>query len=117
MTSAGVKRVDRSAVTAAVEEWATAISQRPEVVRLVWYGSFIQGIPTPRSDVDVCIVVRANLPATIPRHARSADYLPAWGTPAPFDLAVLTTDEYADLASWAPNWAAAIRDGRVLFAR
>ena len=105
-----------------IERWVGEMRARPEVVRIVWYGSFVGGTPTPRSDADLCIVVHdvhtAGVPtAGVPRHARGADYLPSWATPVPLDLAVLTTPEFAALADWAPGWHRAITAGRVLLER
>lgn len=116
MHSAGIRRVDRDAVTAAVERWARALGARPEVARIVWYGSFLHGVPTSRSDADLCVVVDDAAAAGVPRHARGADYLPTWATPVPLDLAVLTAGEFDALPTWAPAWHAAISAGRVLYA-
>ncbi|MEO6878573.1 MAG: nucleotidyltransferase domain-containing protein, partial [Gemmatimonadaceae bacterium] len=101
----------------AVEAWASALAERPEVERIVWYGSFVSGIPTPRSDVDLAVVVSDESVASLPRHARGADYRPATAVPVPVDLTVLTVAEHATLDSWAPGWADAIGRGRVLFTR
>lgn len=118
LLTAGIRRVDRAAVTAAVERWARVVAACPEVRRGIWYGSFVTGIPTPRSDVDLCVVVSDSAGAgAAPRHTRGAAYLPAFATPAPFDIAVLTASEYATLAMWAPAWAQALADGRVLLER
>jgi len=103
-----------------VEEWTRTLAQRhPEVQRVVWYGSFIEGTPTPRSDADLCVVVGDDAAgvAGTPRHARGADYLPDSATPVPLDLAVLTATEYAALPTWSPAWARAIERGCVLFVR
>lgn len=116
MLTAGIRRVDREGVTRAVEAWAASLAARPEVRRVVWYGSFIGGVPTPRSDVDVCVVVHGAA-GEGPRHTRGADFLPAAVTPAPFDLTVLSEHEFDALAEWAPSWARAIAGGRVLLAR
>lgn len=118
MLTVGTRRVDHAGVNACVERWATELAHRPEVVRVIWYGSFVSGTPTPRSDVDVCIVVRDDSPpARLPRHSRGAQYIPAAATPAPFDIAVLSTSEFESLAGWAPAWAAAIASGRTLIPR
>ena len=117
MLTAGIRHVDTAAVRAAVEAWADVLSARSEVARIVWYGSFISGTPTPRSDADLCVVVRNDVRPAVPRHARGADYVPATPTPVSFDLAVLTAGEYETLGAWAPGWARAIAAGRVLFAR
>lgn len=118
MLTAGIRRVDRPAVTAAVERWGRAVAARPEVRRVIWYGSYVAGIPTPRSDVDLCVVVSDGADAgAAPRHTRGAAYLPEFATPAPFDIAVLAASEYATLGTWAPAWAQALAGGRVLVER
>lgn len=116
MLTSGVRRVDHAGVTRAVEAWVAILAERPEVRRVVWYGSFVTGTPTPRSDVDVCVVVHGTAGAG-PRHMRGARYLPAAATPAPFDLTVLSEHEFDTLAEWAPAWARAIAGGRVLLER
>ena len=117
MLSAGIRRVDPAAVAAAVERWARELgAAHPEVRRVIWYGSFVAGTPTPRSDADLCVVV-ADDAARGPRHARGAAYLPADGMPVPFDVAVLTASEFGALGAWAPGWHRAITAGRVLLAR
>jgi predicted nucleotidyltransferase len=115
LLTAGVKRVDRGAVESAVRAWVREVAERSEVVRVTWYGSFVTGVATPRSDVDVCVVVRDD--TTTPRHMRGADYAPTVPTPTTFDVAVLTEDEAARLAEWAPTWSRAIASGEVLFER
>lgn len=118
MLTTGIRRADPAAVTAAVQRWSAELAVRAEVQRVIWYGSYVTGVPTPRSDADLCIVVRDDsVAANAPRHARGADYLPAFATPVPFDIAVLTTSEYAALAEWAPEWTAALASGRVVLAR
>jgi predicted nucleotidyltransferase len=107
-------------VRAAVEAWARELAGRPEVCRVVWYGSFVTGTPTPRSDADLCVVVRDEPGVDTPgggRHARAAAYLPARATPVPFDVSVLTAREFGGLGAWAPAWQAAIARGRVLLER
>lgn len=118
MLTAGIRRADRAAVTAAVERWTAELASRAEVQHVVWYGSYMRGVPTPHSDADLAVVIRDDSgPACVPRHARAADYLPAFATPVPFDVAVLTASEHAALAAWAPAWAAALAGGRVVLAR
>lgn len=118
MLTAGIRRVDRAAVRSAVEIWAGTLALRPEVERVLWYGSFVTGTPTPRSDADVCVVISDAAPvARMPRHMRGADYAPVSVTPVPFDIAVLTASEFAALAAWAPSWAQVLAMGEVLLAR
>lgn len=117
MRTAGIRRVDRVAVAACVEGWARELAVvHPEVRRVVWYGSFVSGVPTPRSDADLCVVV-ADGTAAGPRHLRGTSYLPRTATRVPFDLTVFTEGEFATLAEWAPAWARAISNGRVLVPR
>jgi predicted nucleotidyltransferase len=64
----------------------------PAIRRVVLFGSLVRGVPTPRSDADLLIVVDASDSA----HVR--DRLPAIlaalsPLPCPVDVVVLTMDE------------------------
>ena len=61
--------------------------------RALLFGSFTTGIPTPRSDADLLVVVDAS------EHAQMRDRVPAVlaamaPLPCPIDLVVLTVDEF-----------------------
>lgn len=96
-------------MAAAVREHVASIRQRfPLVRRVYWYGSYSAGIPTPRSDVDLCIVLAHD--ARRPRD-RLLDFLPD-RFPVGIDLCVVTEEELAALAQSAPGWHRAIVSGR-----
>lgn len=67
-------------------------------------------IPTPASDVDLCVVVESD--DRRPRD-RIPDYLPD-RFPAGVDLLVLTEAELENLAARAPTWHRAIVSGRAV---
>ena len=61
--------------------------------RALLFGSLTTGIPTPRSDADLLVIVNAS------EHAQVRDRLPAvlaamTPLPCPIDLVVLTVDEF-----------------------
>jgi predicted nucleotidyltransferase len=99
--------IDRPLIEAAVRDYAAELKSRAGVQRIVWYGSWINGEPGPRSDVDLCIVVDAS--ALSMRH-RAPDFLP-FGFPTGLDLVVLTAEEWRRLPEVAPSWHAAIEAG------
>lgn len=105
-----VRWADTEAVGAAVSQLAAELKKRPEVREVRWYGSWVSGIPTPSSDVDLCVVVESD--DRRPRE-RIPDYLPS-GFPTAIDLVVFTRAEFASLPERAPEWHRAITGGRLL---
>lgn len=92
----------------AVERYVAHLRrEHSEIRRIIWFGSWVTGIPTPGSDVDLCLVVSAT---DKPRRERSIAYLPV-GFPVGVDLFVYTEEEFAQLAQAAPGWFAAIQAG------
>ena len=109
MSSVVVISIDRPAVEKAVLDWvATLRVANPEVGRVIWFGSWVTGLPAPGSDVDLCVVVSK---ADAPRRERMARYLPV-GFPVGVDLCVYTEDELAGLRDSSPQWYRAITLGR-----
>ncbi|MYD71574.1 MAG: nucleotidyltransferase domain-containing protein [Acidobacteria bacterium] len=96
-----VKPNNEAAVERAVRRWAAGIAEhRPEVRRIVWFGSRVHGIPSPGSDVDVCLaLVRSDKPL----RERASDYLPMQ-FPVGLDLFPYTLEELARLRSDHPSW-------------
>ena len=89
-----IRWVDPAGIARAVEELAASLrGQRPEITRILWYGSWIRGDATPGSDVDLCVVVSED--HRRPRE-RIPDYLPV-RFPTGIDLTVVTEDEFAAL--------------------
>ncbi len=71
------------------------------------FGSRVNGIPTPGSDVDVCLVLTCS---DKPFRDRAADYLPL-GFPVGLDLFPYTVEEFERLRSDYPSWHGAITAG------
>ena len=103
-----VKSNNQVAVQRAVRGWAQQIRERrPEVRRIVWFGSRVSGTPAPGSDVDVCLVLEY---ADKPFRDRVGDYLP-YGFPVGVDLFPYTVVELERLRLERPSWHAAISSG------
>lgn len=98
----------RARVEQAVHAYAAALRRRPEVRRIIWFGSRISGRPTPGSDVDLCIVLSGS---DKPRRDRIPEYLPG-AFPVGLDLFPYTEEELAKLQQSSPGWYAAIQRGR-----
>ena len=102
---------NEAAVDRAVRRWAKRIAaERPEVRRVVWFGSRVHGIPAPGSDVDVCLVLARS---DKPFRERVADYLPV-GFPVGLDLFPYTLAELERLRRERPAWHRAMTTGRDL---
>ena len=98
-------------VAAAVREYAQALRRRdPAVSRVLWYGSWVAGVPTPSSDMDLCVVLDSD--GRRPRD-RLPDYLPD-RFPVGIDLIVLTEEELEKLTERSPAWHRAIVSGKAL---
>ena len=72
--SVEVISVDLAAVEQALESYVAALSQRPEVTKVVLFGSMVSGRYAPGSDVDLLIVLayseklfRNRMPDYLPR--------------------------------------------------
>ena len=103
-----VKSNNQATVEAAVSGWARHIvTQRPEVRRIIWFGSRVNGAPAPSSDVDVCVVISGS---RRPVGDRIGDYLP-FGFPVGIDLFPYTESELERLETEHPSWYAAIASG------
>lgn len=109
-TSVRVFSVDRPRVEEAILGWAASVRKsHPEIERIYWFGSWIHGQPTPRSDVDICIVVSESAK---PFRDRSADYRPE--LPIPMDLLVYTREEFEKLVRENAPVVREILRGKVL---
>ena len=75
--------------------------------RIVWFGSRVTGIPSPGSDVDVCLVLERS---DKPFRERAADYLPV-GFPVGMDLFPYTAEELDRLQRDHPSWRRALTAG------
>ncbi len=75
--------------------------------RIIWFGSRVNGIPAPGSDVDVCVVIAESDRSL---RDRVGDYLP-FGFPVGMDLFPYTVAELERLRSEHPSWYEAITAG------
>jgi predicted nucleotidyltransferase len=104
-----IKSADREAITRAVEDYVAGLRRdHPEVRRIIWFGSWVSGLPSPGSDVDLCLIVSHS---DRPYRERSVDYLPV-GFPVGVDLFVYTEEELARVAQESAGWWSAVRAGR-----
>jgi predicted nucleotidyltransferase len=82
----------------------------PEVLAVYWFGSWVSGIPTPGSDVDLCLVLESADKAI---RDRISQYLPN-GFPVGLDIFPYTEDELKWLATNRPEWYKTITGGRMI---
>ncbi|MFZ0429000.1 MAG: nucleotidyltransferase domain-containing protein [Acidobacteriota bacterium] len=90
-SSVEIKSIDRRRVEAAVAEYVADLREdHPEVERVIWFGSWVGGLPSVGSDVDLCVVVSAS--PERPRD-RIPHFLPD-RFPTGLDLLVFTAEEF-----------------------
>jgi uncharacterized protein len=82
--------------------------ERPEVRRIIWFGSWVNGSPVPGSDVDLCLILSHS---DLPIRARIPLYLPS-GFPVGLDLFAYTEAEFAALAQNNSGWHDCIMSGK-----
>jgi predicted nucleotidyltransferase len=103
-----IKSADRQQITAAVQAYVAQLRQsHPEIEQVLWFGSWVTGIPTPGSDVDLCLILSS---ADLPLRERLPKYLPK-GFPVGIDLFVYTRTEFDSLLEASPGWYHAICSG------
>lgn len=83
-------------------------AEHSEVERVIWFGSWVKGIPTPGSDVDLCLVLSSS---DRPMRDRIPEYLP-YGFPVGVDMFPYTSAEFERLRQSSPSWYDAIVAGR-----
>lgn len=110
-SSVTIKSANREAVEAAVRAYVQRLRrERPEVKRVIWFGSWVTGRPVPGSDVDLCLVLSR---ADKPYRERLPDYLPL-GFPVGVDLFPYTEAELKRLRRTDPAWHRTLVSGRTL---
>jgi predicted nucleotidyltransferase len=116
-TSSGAIYLDKGARLAELRAAAARAAKRmPEIERVVLFGSLVHGIPTPRSDADLLVVVGSS------PEASSRDRAPALlgalsPLPCPVDLLILTRAEVvAAVAEGSPLLREALEHGVDLLA-
>ena len=109
MTSVVIKLNNQEQVAQAVSAYVTWLrAEHPEVERVIWFGSRVNGLPSPGSDVDLCIVIKSSNKS---RRDRMPDYLPV-GFPVGVDLFIYTVAEFTVLKESSPSWYEVIIAGR-----
>ena len=108
MNSVTFKSVDHEAIKRAVNSFAQKLRQNhPEVERLIWFGSWVTGLPVPGSDVDICLIITSS--ENSPRD-RISKYLPL-RFPVGVDLFAFTQAEFERLRKNSPGMYDAISTG------
>ena len=103
-----IKSIDQEQIRKAVKALAAQLrAQHPQIQRIIWFGSWVNGLPSPGSDVDICLILSSSDKS--PRH-RISDYLPL-GFPVGIDLFAYTQEEFDQLHHTSPGWYKAITSG------
>jgi uncharacterized protein len=108
LNSVVIKSIDRDKVHKAVLAYAEQLRrQHAEIVRIIWFGAWVMGLPSPGSDVDLCLILSKS---DKPYRDRIPDYLPL-GFPVGIDLVRYTEEEFDRLKQTSPEWYKAIAAG------
>lgn len=108
LNSVVIKSIDREQVNRAVANLAAQLRRsHPEIERVIWFGSWVNGEPSPGSDVDLCLILTSSEKLA---RERFVDYLPV-GFPAGVDLFAYTREEFEELRLSSPGWYQAILAG------
>ncbi len=111
MNSVVIKSANREKIAQAVASYVARLRiQHPEIERVIWFGSWVTGLPMPGSDVDLCLILTSS--ERTPRD-RIPDYLPV-GFPVGVDLFAYTRAEFERLRETSPGWYQAIAAGEEL---
>lgn len=105
MSNVRVRRLDIDATLARLRAWAATVATRPEVLRVVLFGSLADGTWSAASDADVLVVVRHHPPEGV------LAYRPPGALGIGLDLFVRTP---AELEAMGERFARAVARGVVL---
>ena len=106
--------LDPKVVKEAVEHYIQELClEHNEIIRIIWFGSWINGIPTPYSDVDLSIIISHSDKS---RRDRVPDYLPL-GFPTGVDIFVFTESEFDELENNSHGFYEVIISGKEIFSR
>lgn len=108
MNSVVVKSANREVITRCVEAYVARLRKKhPEVKQVIWFGSWVTGLPVAGSDVDLCLILSSS---DKPFRERIPDYLPI-GFPVGIDLFPYTQAEFERLRQQSPGWYKSITSG------
>lgn len=114
MNSVVIKSINREKIDRAVDAYTGDLrAKHPEIERIYWFGSWVDGLPSPGSDVDLCIIISNS--EKIMRD-RIPEYLPV-KFPVGIDLFVYTRGEFEQLAVDHPGWYKVITSGKEIACR
>ncbi len=104
-----IKSIEPDRIHRAVRDYSDWLfTHFPELKSVIWFGSWITGIPTPGSDVDLLLVLES---ADRPFRDRIARYLPP-GFPVGIDIFPYTEEELTRLEAGRPQWYRTVMSGR-----
>lgn len=115
LNSAAVISPRRLEIEQSVQAYVRDLLARcPEVVEVIWFGSWVTGQPSRYSDVDLCLLLSHSPVERI--RDRIPHYLPD-RFPGGLDVFPYTLDEFEALQTTAPPWHRSIRAGRTIVRR
>jgi predicted nucleotidyltransferase len=107
--SVAIKSIDHARIEKDVLSHSAELKRKfAEVERVIWFGSWVNGLPTPGSDVDICLIISRS---ELKGRDRLPRYLPD-GFPMGLDLLIYTADEFDRLKDSSPRMYAAIAGGK-----
>ena len=99
--SVKITSVPRAELEAALRRWAETIGpERPEILRIGYFGSYAHGDHTPASDLDVVVLLGE---CDRPMLQRMLDYLPD-GVPVGCEVFPYTADEVDRMRRDGRGW-------------
>lgn len=108
MKSVVIRSIDKDHIYKATTAYVAQLrSKHPEIQCVIWFGSWVTGLPNPGGNVDLCLVVTSS---NVPARDRISDDLPL-GFPVGIDLVVDTQDEFEHLSTESPGWFHALNTG------
>jgi predicted nucleotidyltransferase len=104
-----IKSANQEEIAQAVASYVRQLREgHPEIERVIWFGSWVTGLPAPGSDVDLCLILSSSEKSA---RDRIPDYLPV-GFPVGIDLFAYTQAEFLRLRETSPDWYKAIASGK-----
>ncbi len=111
LSSVVIKSANKEEIVQAVQSYVSSLcASHPEVEKVIWFGSWINGLPTPGSDVDLCLILSKSSKGM---RERIPDYLPV-GFPVGMDLFPYTKEEFQALSKRSPDWYKTMSSGKVI---
>lgn len=110
-----IRFLDRENVLRALERYSCALgAERPEIRRIILFGSYVSGTPLPSSDIDLLMVLSSSGDKFLDRVTR---YAPD-EFPVGVDVFAYTEEELAIMLEEGNQFARrAVETGRVVFSR